>query len=448
MSRVIFVVAFLALFVGQLFAQVERGEPMPRRAVFGAQVAPVTTEENRERVGHMKIVRVNPASTAEAVGFKAGDMILSINGQPIGSGAELTAVLRLLNGNTDVKAVVQRGDARVELSGKSVDRPKQKGDGLVVEYDQVLSKGKRIRIITTRPAGPDKKPVIFWIGGIGAYSLDGEYANIAYGNIMGPLSKDYAIVRIDKPGLGDSEGPIYSELLFDDEMDAYLQALRLVKTLPWVDTEKIAIVGHSMGGVFGPLIAAQEKVAGVAASGTLVKTWVEYVLENSRRQSLLAGAKPEDVDQEMVSLSAVVQHLFYEDMSPAQIIEKYPALKDSVNRQTPDGKTYSGVGLGFWQQLAKKNLAGAWAKTDAKVLALWGVSDFISTRSDHEFIAEIMNAKSPGSAEFVAVPNSDHGFFNNATFKDSISKWGRPGNTFNPNILEILGGWLKKTIGS
>lgn len=442
--------AALGLFVVlsvQALAQVERGATMPRRAVFGVQIAPVTAEENKERAGYMKIVRVNPGTTAENLGAKAGDILLSVKGKKVPNGQSLTAVLRLLNGNEDVKATVLRDGKSVELTGRSVEKPKQKADGLVVEYDQVVSKGKRIRIISTRPSGEGKKPVIFWIGGIGAYSLDGEYPNIAYGNVMGPLSKDYAIVRIDKPGLGDSEGPIYSELLFDDELDAYLQALRLVKTMPWVDKDRIAIVGHSMGGVFGPLVAAQEKVAGVAASGTLVKTWVEYVLENTRRQSLIGGAKPEDVDKSMVELSAVIQHLFYEDMSPSAIIRRYPKLKDAVNAQTPDGKTYSGVGLGFWQQLAKKNLAAAWAKTDAKVLALWGQSDFISTRADHEFIAEIMNAKSPGSGEFVMVPNSDHGFFNNATFKDSISKWGRGGNAFNPNILEILGGWLKKTIG-
>lgn len=447
-SRSASLVLLSILFTTTAFAQIERGQPMPRRAVLGVQLDAATAQDSAENVGKTKIVRVNPGTTAESIGLKAGDIVLTLNGKEMKVPADLTPILRLINGGDTMKVTVLRAGKTVNLEGKAIERPKQKGDGLVVEYDQVVSQGKRIRVIATHPTGNGPFPTIFWIGGIGAYSLDGEYANIAYGNVMGPLSKEYAIVRIDKPGMGDSEGPIYSELLFDVEQDAYLQAVRLAKTLPFVNKDKIAIVGHSMGGVFGPLVAEKEKVAGLAVSGTLVKTWMEYILENSRRQSLLAGAKPEDVDQQMIGVAAVGQHLFYEDMAPADIIAKYPSLKAAVNSQTPDGKTYSGVGLPFWQQLAKKNLAGAWMKTDAKVIALWGVSDFISTRADHEFIAEIMNQKSPGSAEFVPVPNSDHGFFNNATMKDSMQKWGRPGNAFNPNIIEILSEWLKKTIGA
>ena len=134
-------------------------------------------------------------------------------------------------------------------------------------------------------------------------------------------------------------------------------------------------------------------------------------------------------------------------MSPKEIIKKYPKLKEAVNAQIPDGKTYSGVGLGFWQQLAKKNMPAAWLKTNTKVLALWGSTDFISTQWDHEYIVEILNQKTPNSAEYVLVPNSDHGFSNTATMKESMEKWGTGKAKFNPNIVEILKDWLKKTIG-
>ncbi len=448
--KVRFVCLALAMSLGiSTFAQVERGPLLPRKATLGAQLSSTNDVRSKQLgvpLNSVEIARVIPGTTAEALKLQTGDIVLSINGKKVTTVPDFTGQLRNVLGGSTVKLSVLRSGAKLDLSGVAIERPRQKGDGIVVQYDQVMSQGKRIRVIETHPKGDGPFPTIFWIGGIGAYSLDGEYPGIAYGNIMGPLSKEYAIVRIDKPGQGDSEGPVYTELGFDTELDAYLQAVRLTKTLNFVDKNRIAIVGHSMGGVFGPLVAAQEPVAAIAACATISKTWNEYMLENTRRQSLLAGAAPEAVDQEMVGLSALCHHLFYEQMKPADIAKKYPALKAQLNGMIPDGKTYSGVGIQFFQTLAKKNLPAAWAKIDAKVAAIWGENDFISTRSDHEFIAEMVNKKHPGSAEFILVPHSDHGFSNTDSFADSLQKWGR-GGQFNPNIIEILGGWLKKSIG-
>ncbi|MEI8282485.1 MAG: alpha/beta fold hydrolase [Armatimonadota bacterium] len=447
--RRIIILCSLLLLGSMAFGQIERGAPLPRKALLGAQLTSMTPERAKQLnvpAASIEVTRVIPGTTAEGMKFEVGDVVLSLNGKKTATAPEFMLMMRQVNGGQMVKVGVMRNGKNLELSGTAIERPKQKGDGVVVEYDQLLSLGKRIRVISTHPQGAGPFPTIFWIGGIGAYSLDAEYPNIAYGNIMGPLSKDYAIVRIDKPGQGDSEGPEYLNLGFDTELDAYIQAIRLTKTYGFVDKNRIAIVGHSMGGVFGPLVAQTEKVAAIAACATIAKTWNEYMLENTRRQSLLGGASPEAVDQEMVEMGAVCHHLFFEQMKPADIARKYPALKARVNAMIPDGKTYSGVGIGFFQTLATKNLPGAWAKIDAKVAAIWGENDFISTRSDHEFIAEMMNKKHPGSAEFILVPHSDHGFSNTDSFADSMQKWGR-GGKFNPNIIEILSDWLKKAIG-
>jgi pimeloyl-ACP methyl ester carboxylesterase len=283
------------------------------------------------------------------------------------------------------------------------------------------------------------------IGGIGAYSIDGDFATAPYGTTLGPIAKGrFATVRIDKPGQGDSEGPSYTDLPFEVEQDAYLQALRLAKTFPFVDKNRIAIFGHSMGGAFGPLVAAEEPVAGVAVMGTMIKTWMEYTLENTRRQSLLAGASAEQVDQSIRQLSGLLHYLYNMGMSPEQIIKEKPEYAAMMRQMSPDLKTYSGVGLPFFQKLSTINLPAAWAKFEGKALSLWGENDFISTEYDHQFLADIMNARRPGSGEFVRVPQTDHGFFMTSSQKDSQQKWGKPGNTYNPKTLEVLTDWLNR----
>ncbi|HRF60009.1 MAG TPA: alpha/beta fold hydrolase [Fimbriimonadaceae bacterium] len=428
-------------------ADVERGAPLPRKGAFGAQLAPLSQDEAKKHGPGVKIVRALPELTAAKLGLTEGDIVTSVAGQPVATPGALGLAIRDAKAGDPLSVEFLRGEKKQTAKANLVERPKQKPDGFEVVYDQVLSKGKRIRVIGTHPAGTGKYPTVFLIGGIGAYSVDGDFGGVAYGNIMGPIAKaGYATIRIDKPGQGDSEGPIYTELSFLTELDAYLQAIRLAKTLPFVDPNRIVIFGHSMGGCFGPLVGKEEKIAGVIASGTLTRTWGEYMLENTRRQSLLAGASFAQVDTELKSLAAINHYLFSEGLTPDEIAKKRPDLAGAVAAVSPDRKTYSGVGIPFFKELADQNLAEAWAKTDAKVLTLWGANEFISGRSDHELIVTIVNKERPGTATFQVVPDSDHGFFKTSSQEDSFRQWGK-GAPFNPNVVDIVLAWLKTTIG-
>ena len=215
-------------------AQFEKGMPLPRKAFFGAQLSPLSPEKAKTMKvspASVEVARVIPGSSAEVMKLKVGDVILSLNGKKTPTVPEFMGLMRTMYAGKPLSTKVLRDGQNLELSGTSVERPMQKGDGFTVEYSQVLSQGKRIRVIATHPNGNGPFPTIFMIGGIGAYSTDGEFGSIAYGNILGQLAKEYAIIRTEKPGQGDSEGPIYSELLFDTELDAYVQSMRLTKSL-------------------------------------------------------------------------------------------------------------------------------------------------------------------------------------------------------------------------
>lgn len=428
----------LALFLPlAACAQPSRGEPLPRRAALGAAMSPGQ--------GGVTVNTVVPGLTAESLKIQPGDILVSLDGKPTTAPAQVAPLIRELKAGSTVKAEVLRGGQKLTLEGRVVERPRQKPDGFKVVYDQVQSGPHRIRIIATHPEGPGPFPTLFLIGGIGAYSVDADFATAPYGTTLGPIAKGrFATVRIDKPGQGDSEGPLYQDLRFEVEQDAYLQALRLAKTFPFVDKNRIAIFGHSMGGAFGPLVAAEEPVAGVAVMGTMTKTWVEYTLENTRRQSLLAGAPAAAVDDSIRQLSGLLHYLYNLGMSPEQIIKEKPDYAPMMRQMSPDLKTTSGVGIPFFQKLATINLPEAWAKFEGKTLSLWGENDFISTEFDHQYLADFMNARRPGSAEYVRVPQTDHGFFLTTSQKDSQQKWGRPGSTFNPKTLEALTDWLNR----
>ncbi|MEI7577924.1 MAG: alpha/beta fold hydrolase [Armatimonadota bacterium] len=426
-----------------------QAQELPRRGALGLQMVPLTAEEakaNGMKAG-VKAAGVLPGLTAEALKLEPGDILVSINKKPIQANTDVSAILRTLRAGELITVVTKRGKFVMTTTTKLIEKPKQKPDGFEVVYTHVVSNGNRIRVIATHPKGDGPFPTLFVIGGIGSYSMDGEFKAVPYGNILEPISKaGYAIVRTEKPGQGDSDGPAYTDLLFNDELDAYITSLRKVKTLPFVDKNRIAIFGHSMGGAFGPLVGAAESVAGIASCATMYKSWIEYNLENSRRQSALAGATGPEIEKQQVDLSKILHYTYNDQLLPAQIIKKYPALKAAVMDTYPDGKTYSGVGIKFFQQLSQKNLPEAWVKANTRVLSLWGDADFISTGWDQEEIANCVNAARPGYGEFRLLKNADHGFFQTTSFKDSMSKWGKPGNVHNPEVTSVLLEWLGRVL--
>lgn len=438
---------FLTIFL--LASCIASAQPLPRKAVFGAQLL-VPTPEQRTAAGIKEgegivLGNIIANQSAQAAGLQTGDIILSIDGMPVATAQQFVNVFRAKTANDTAKLVYLRGGKREEKEIKLVERPKQKPDGFDVVYDQVESMGKRIRVIITKPQKPGKHATVMLIGGIGAYSVDGDFPNVAYGNIMGPIAKaGYVTVRIDKPGLGDSEGPVYTELLFSVELDAYRQTLKKLPSYDFIDANKINIFGHSMGGAFGPILASEIKLNGVCVGGTVCKNWIEYFIENTRRQALLGGMPHAEVGDYIRRVAAFQHYLFYEGKSPEEIVKARPELAATVREQTPDGKTYSGVGLPFFQELCKYNFEGLWSKVDAHVMAFWGENDFISTEEDHPMIAKIVNDKHPGKAEYVKLSNSDHGFFKTTSMLDSMQKWGRGGSEFNPNVVEAILTWLEK----
>ncbi|MCC7435713.1 MAG: alpha/beta fold hydrolase [Methanoregulaceae archaeon] len=442
MQRIFLAVLLLAATLG--FSQ-----PLPRKAVFGAQLMAVTPEQRtasglKDGEG-VALGNVIANLSAAQAGLLTGDILISVDGTAVGTPQDVVRAFRLKNGGETTKLVYVRAGKREEKTITMVERPKQKPDGFDVIYDQVESLGKRIRVIITKPQTSGKHAAVMLIGGIGAYSVDGDFPGVAYGNIMGPIAKaGYVTVRIDKPGLGDSEGPIYTELLFSVELDAYRQTLKKLPSYDFIDANKINIFGHSMGGAFGPILASEIKLNGVCVGGTVCKNWIEYFIENTRRQALLGGMAHAQVGDYIRRVAAFQHYLFYEGKSPDEIVKARPELAATVREQTPDGKTYSGVGLPFWQELCKINFEEHWSKVDAYLMSFWGENDFISTEEDHPMMVKIVNEKHPGKAEYVKLANSDHGFFKTTSMLDSLQKWGRGGSAFNPNVVEAILKWLEK----
>ena len=317
--------------VPTLDGSVVPGADLKRGAFFGAAVGPVS-DELRQRLKldagtGATIKQVIAGSTAEAAGFQAGDVLLSLNGAKIAGPNDLVQAISSKKAGTAVAIAFRRGEESRTENVTLKGRPLEKSDPYEVIYGAVASRAGQLRTIITRPKGEGKHPALFLIQGIGLFSIDNPSGGIlgSYKTIIDDFTRrGFVTLRVDKPGCGDSEGGPARDVDFDTELDGYRQALKMLKARSDVDADHVFIFGHSMGGVMAPLLGAEIPVRGIIVYGTITRTWTEYMLENIRRQMELADADPAVIDRDLRAEAALLTYLYAEKISPKTIADRYP----------------------------------------------------------------------------------------------------------------------------
>jgi pimeloyl-ACP methyl ester carboxylesterase len=301
------------------------------------------------------------------------------------------------------------------LARRSGAGPPESYSGITVVYDDIRdAAGHRLRLIATHPNRPGRYPVIFVAGWLSCDTVEAP-----------PGTKDgsqrllqavvqtpgFATVRMDKAGVGDSEGDC-ARTDFNTELAAYRQAFRHLKDYAFVDPDRIYLLGISNGGGFAPLVADGAPVKGYVVDGGWIKTWFEHMLEIERRRLALAGHPAAEINTQMKSVEQIYSAYLLDRQSPHEIFTRHPELKSLW--EGPDDQQY-GRPPAFYQQLQGLNLMAAWSKVGVPVLALHGEYDWIMSRGDFELLVELVNRNQPGAAQLVDLPHTGHTFENYAS---------------------------------
>lgn len=280
------------VIAGGVSAPGEKGD-LKRRGYLGAQLGPMNAqlkaEQKLDSDDGAEVREVFPGTAAEAAGLKPGDVLRAINGVAVKSPAEAVATIARGKAGDELALALVRDAAPLTRTVTLRERPRESSAGFETIYGSIPSQGGRLRTIVTRPKGGGRHPALFLIQGIGCYSVESVAGRpVEFKRIADDFTENgYATLRVEKPGCGDSEGGPCEDVDFVTELDGYRQGLAMLKGLDFVDPERIILFGHSLGGLWAPILASEGPVKGVAVYGTVLKPWYEYELENRRRQLLL-----------------------------------------------------------------------------------------------------------------------------------------------------------------
>ena len=246
--------------------------------VTAAVLEKIDTPKGAIMAMHYSLTLVNPPP--------AGDLLMNLWADPDGG-------LLRLNIPTQMIEMAREDIASAAARTAAFSIP---GDESVM----IPSIGFNIAATITRPPGiTTPLPAVILIGGSGPTDRDETVAGIP---VFGQLARDlvaagFAVVRYDKRGVGQSGGRAESATIADYAEDAR-QALLWLEKQKGINKERIALVGHSEGGLVAMLVAGRErgKVSALALVGTPSTSGNDVVLE--QQKYLLSKMQIDDVQRE------------------------------------------------------------------------------------------------------------------------------------------------------
>lgn len=388
-----------------LQADVQMLGDLPRRADPG--FTPVPKDDALEVTA---LVEKSPAARA---GLRNGDLILLVNGRPVSNPLIGMDLMGRVDGGTELDLeTVRAGKART-ITYTPVPLPLENVPGLESIYGSVkVPGGVLLRTIITRPAGTSGPlPAIFFTQWVSCGTIEFTRGGLSREILKQlALKSGAALIRVERAGTGDSDGPPCHDLDYDTEVAHYRAAFRkLVHDNPLIDPERVVIYGSSLGSTTAPLVAAGNDVAGVMVQGGGALTYLERMINFDRQNLERTGVPPAQIHERMWRQIAFNVEYLGKGRSPEEIAqdnEEMAAAKAGILGM--EGGLHYGRPYAWHQQAAQRNFLEAWSTITAPVLVIFGEFDQWEGRHGHELIVDTLNRLRPGSATLVSIPRMDH----------------------------------------
>ena len=331
-------------------------DSLPRRGALGVGLGV-------DDAGAVRVTAVQDASTAAELGIMAKDVIQAIDGVTTRTLADVIAAVGKHVRGRNIAIDLIRDGSPLHREGMLKPLLQEKLAGAEVEYGSVVASGARLRTIVSIPANlAGRAPAVLLVAGGGCGSIDTPLSpDVAQPGLVRVIGMNgFVTMRVDKSGMGDSEGPPCDSIGYEEELAGYRAALQALKAHRSVDPARVFLLGVSLGGVFAPVLANESAVAGIVAYGTL-----------------------------------------------ATAPSPYPGRSER-----------------FFREFAAVDIPAAWAKVDARVLVMHGTYDEGTTADAHDRIARIVNAAHPGRAEHRELDRLDHCWSRHETLEASREHCG------------------------
>ncbi|HEY0137308.1 MAG TPA: PDZ domain-containing protein, partial [Nannocystis sp.] len=241
---------------------------LPRRPALGLRGLPAPD-------GGVLVTAID-AGTAAAAILRAGDRLLAIDDLPVDDPRMIAVQLRGRRSGDDVTLRFVRDGEPAEGRLTLAPLPEETCPEAHVHYDSIEVAGVRLRTITARPsAATGPVPAALLLPDLACASQDFALApgQPAQAIVAALAAAGVASMRVERPGLGDSEGGPCEALGWRDEVAMFRAGLAALASDPAVDPDALCLFGHGVGGTLAPIVGAEERARRIVVFGTCARRW-------------------------------------------------------------------------------------------------------------------------------------------------------------------------------
>jgi pimeloyl-ACP methyl ester carboxylesterase len=257
-------------------------------------------------------------TTARVIAARRTRVTLALPGAPveITIWSDETGRMIRLSAPGQSLEVVREDIAAVSSRTVTISRPND-------ERVNIPSNGFSLAGTISRPASAvGKLPAVVLVGASGPTDRDGLAFGVPIlGELAGAIADaGFLVVRYDKRGIGQSGGRAESAGLLDYVEDARA-AIKMLERRKDVDPKRIAVIGHSEGGIVALTAASKDKrIGAVAVLGTPGMTGADIVLAQQQRllnrSALSAEDRQKKIDAQKRIHDAVISGKGLELLAP------------------------------------------------------------------------------------------------------------------------------------
>jgi pimeloyl-ACP methyl ester carboxylesterase len=368
-------------------------------------------------------------------------MTLSFDGKLSADGQQIAGTMTQ---GVALPIVLKRVDKIAGLNRPQTPKPPFPYDAIEVSYENKL--GKLAGTLTV-PHGKGPFPAAILITGSGPENRDEEiFGHKPFWIIADYLSRrGIAVLRLDDRGVGGSAGNSTRETI--DEMAAdVLSGVDFLKARPEIQGKKIGVIGHSEGGIIGPLAASRSSDIAfvVMLAGTGV-TGEQVMYLQAELIAKASGATDADVAKNRVLQEAIFK-VARSDQDETAALETFRADWQKAHAAAPGAVLESqmkSVLVPEIRSFAFYDPAESLRKLKVPVLALNGSRDLqVPPSQNLPAIKAALTAGGNKDFETVELPGLNHLF--QTCQSCTVGEYGTLEETFSPKALEVMGDWLAR----
>ena len=273
------------------------------------------------------------------------------------------------------------------------------------------------------------------------------------------------VLRYDDRGVGQSTGDFLSATSKDFADDA-LAVWQFTREIEGIDRSRVGILGHSEGGIIGPMVAAwQREVAFMILIAPPVLPGAEILSSQIDRIAELEGVSPEDravansLQKELQEIAlrypaddedalsdvrkAIVQRwetlsrLSQTNTGGDDQAKRKQQLIDAISAQ------FRGLQSPWMRHFLAYDPSSNWVLFDCPVLAVWAEKDTqVLFEANRKKLQEIVTHNMNQKADLVVLPGLNHLLQRAQT--GLPDEYDRIEQAIDPLALEFFGNWLRQ----